>query len=76
MVKNNNLLLPGQLQLVYGDGICTRRRDVLTSSKNWEVQVCAYVASVFPLYLAVYCTSVLGVFPGTGASFSLFCSRA
>ena len=62
--KNDDLTFEiptGQLQLVYGDGICTRRRDVLTPSKNWQVQVCACVVSICPPCLAVLCLNGLGV---------------
>lgn len=33
------LFFLGQLQFVHGDGVCSRRRDVLTPKTNRKVQV-------------------------------------
>lgn len=35
----------GQLQSVHGDGVCSRRRDVLTPKTNWKVQVSVTLSS-------------------------------
>lgn len=34
-----SLLYLGQFKFVHGDGVCSRRRDVLTPKTNWKVQV-------------------------------------
>lgn len=45
------LLFVGQLQSVHGDGVCSRRRDVLTPKTNWKVQVSVILSPTHKTYI-------------------------